>query len=57
MRYAMKFVDQILKGTSPGEIPIELFPKFDLIVNLKTAKELGITIPQSILARTDRLIE
>lgn len=57
MRYAMKFVDQILKGTNPGEIPIELFPKFDLIVNLKTAKELGIAIPQSILARTDRLIE
>ena len=51
------FIDQIFKGAKPAEIPFERATKFDLIVNLKTAKALAITIPQSILLRADRVIE
>ncbi|MBI2753071.1 MAG: hypothetical protein HYX46_06105 [Betaproteobacteria bacterium] len=51
------FLDRIFKGAKPGEIPFERAAKFDLIVNLKTAKSLGLTIPQSILLRADRVIE
>ncbi len=51
------FVDQIFKGTKPGDIPFERAAKFDFIVNLKTAKTLGITIPQSLRLRADRVIE
>jgi putative ABC transport system substrate-binding protein len=54
---AAKFVDQILKGAKPGDVPIEQATKFQYIVNLKTAKALGLSVPPSILAGADELIE
>ena len=54
---AAYFVDKILKGTKPGDIPIEQATKFQSVVNLKTAKELGIDVPASILLRSDQVIE
>jgi putative ABC transport system substrate-binding protein len=56
-RYAAKFVDQILKGGRPAEIPVEQFMKIEFVVNLKTAREIGVTIPKTVLFRADRVIE